>query len=88
MTACLGQRTGSTRAVATVTGLQQVAVIYTRKRAGGDARAARIDGRCPYASIYLLQSHLVHNLRRKSRSAHAGVLDGPNGIVKPLIRAH
>ena len=84
MTACLGQRTGSTWAVATVTGLQQVAVIYTRKRAGGDARAARIDGRCPYTSIYLLQSHL----RRKSRSAHAGVLDGPNGIVKPLIRAH
>ena len=82
--ACLGQRTVSTWAVATATGLQQVAVICSRKRAGGDSLAARIERRCPYTSIYLLQSHL----RRKSRSAHAGVLDGPNGIVKPLIRAH
>ena len=43
MTACLGQRTGSTRAVATATGLQQVAVICPRKRAGGGALAAWIE---------------------------------------------
>ena len=79
MTACLGQRIVCTRAVATATGLQQVAVICPRKRAGGDALAAWIDGWCPYTAV-VLQSHL----RRKSRSVHDGVRDGPNGIVRPL----
>jgi len=83
VTACLGQRTVSTRAVATATGLQQVAVICSRKRAGGDSWAARIERRCPYTSIALLQSHL----RRKSRSVHDGVRDGPNGIVRPLVKS-